>query len=265
MTQQTKLNTYKHSGTTGDLIYSLALVQHLGPGAFYLHLDQINWIGSHYYGSKPDPFHQGRMNQGDYQFLKRFIEAQPYISSFECLDSSVAITHNLDRFRPLFVHHPGNYVDVYCQAFGIDDPAQRTQIRTTPWLHLPEGASPRRVGDRDVVINRTSRWLPPQLSDQWARWRAEGLEARAIFVGLESEYHQFRAQTGLEGVPWEPTQDLLDLAQLIAGARLFIGNQSQALAVAIGLGVPYACEARKDLPPDRNECYFPNQPNSRYF
>jgi hypothetical protein len=58
---------------------------------------------------------------------------------------------------------------------------------------------------------------------------------------------------------------MLELAEVIAGAKLFIGNQSQALALAIGLGVPYHCEARQDLPLERNECYFPNQPNGNYF
>jgi hypothetical protein len=55
------------------------------------------------------------------------------------------------------------------------------------------------------------------------------------------------------------------MASLIAGAESFIGNQSAALSVAIGLGVQFWCEGRKDLPIERNECYFPKQPNGFYF
>jgi hypothetical protein len=32
-----------------------------------------------------------------------------------------------------------------------------------------------------------------------------------------------------------------------------------------GLGVDWVCEARKDLPLERNECYFPDHPCGDYF
>ena len=63
----------------------------------------------------------------------------------------------------------------------------------------------------------------------------------------------------------QPTKTLLDVAELIAGCDTFIGNQSVALSIAIGLGKEYFCEARRDLPIERNECYFPAQPNGSYF
>lgn len=254
------MKRFKHSGATGDLIYSLALMKHFGGGEFYLHLNQIDWIGQHYYGSKPNPFHQGRMTQKDFDYMKSFMLAQNYISDFKVMERNTEITHNLDRFRPLFVGHPGNYVDIYSTAFGITDPETQRMIRTEPWLTVPKP----RVEHRDVVINRTSRWLPPTLDEQWSRWRTEGLEERSTFVGLPEEYTAFCDATGWE-IPWYATPTMLDLAEVIAGAKLFIGNQSQALALAIGLGTPYFCEARRDLPLERNECYFPNQPNGRYF
>lgn len=255
------MKKFKHSGATGDLIYSLALMKHLGGGEFYLHLNQINWIGKHYYGSNPDPFHQGRMTQEDYEYMKSFMLAQSYVTDFKTLDSSTEITHNLDRFRPLFVGHPGNYVDIYSAAFNITDPGQREKIRTSPWLSVP---TPKILDGRDVVINRTQRWLPPALSEQWSRWRIEGVENRSVFVGLAQEHKTFCETTGWN-IPWYETKTMLDLASCIAGAKLFIGNQSQALALAIGLGTPYQCELRRDLPVERNECYFPNQPNGHYF
>ena len=85
-----------------------------------------------------------------------------------------------------------------------------------------------------------------------------------MFVGLPDEYTAFCAATGWD-IPFYPTNNMLELASVVAGANLFIGNQSQALALAIGLGTPYFCELRQDLPLLRNECYFPNQPNSTYF
>jgi len=67
------MKTFKHSGTLGDIVYGLALMKYFGGGDFYLHLNQVDWIGKHYYGNSPDPFHQGRMNEADFEFMKEFM------------------------------------------------------------------------------------------------------------------------------------------------------------------------------------------------
>jgi hypothetical protein len=255
------MKKFKHSGTLGDLIYSLPLVKHFGGGEFYLHLNQVDWIGRHYYGSSPDPFHRGRMTPEDLEFMRSFMESQPYITRFDALDSDTEITHNLDRFRTAFVNHPGNYVDIYSQTFGILDTRQQETLRNQPWLTVSD---PVHVPDRPYVVNRTARWCPGDTGPVWAAWRAEGADRHSVFVGLESEYRAFCQATGWE-LPHYPTPTLLDLARVIAGAEQYIGNQSAGLALAIGLGVPYACESRRDLPLERNECYFPHRPNGEYF
>jgi hypothetical protein len=58
---------------------------------------------------------------------------------------------------------------------------------------------------------------------------------------------------------------MLELAQVIAGAEHFLGNQSVALSIAQGLRVPYAFEARHDLPIERNESYFKQHTNGDVF
>jgi len=251
---------YKHSGAFGDLIYSLPIAKHFGPGKFYLHLDQINWIGQHYYGSPPNPFHKGRLTQKDFDYMEQFMMAQSYITDFRTMNKSAEITHNLDKFRPLFVGHPGNYVDVYATAFGLVDPELQKTLRNTPWIE----ADPVVNDGRTVVINRTARWTPRKLSQQWAQWQKEGYESRSIFVGLVEEHEAFQKDTGWT-VPWVQTNSMLELAELISGSELFIGNQSQALALAFGLGKTIWCEHRDDLPLERNECYFPDRDNATYF
>jgi hypothetical protein len=73
----------------------------------------MDWIGQHYYGAPPTAFHQGRMTQDDFDYMRDFMEAQEYITLFDVLDPAThEITHNLDRFRPLFVGHPTNYIDI---------------------------------------------------------------------------------------------------------------------------------------------------------
>ena len=245
--------TWKHSGTLGDLIYSLPIVKYLGGGEFYLHLDQVNFIGKFYYGSPPNPFHADRMNMKDFNFMKSFMEAQSYITKFDVLDpKTTEITHNLDKFRPAFVGHPGNYVDIYADTFNICDPEIKEMLRKTNWLTVPESKT---VEGRDVAVNRTARWTPPVLSHFWKDWKTEhDIENRAFFLGLDDEYEQFKKDTGWD-IPHQKTNTLLEVAQYIDGAEIFIGNQSMALALAIGLGVGEIwCEGRRDLPIEKNEC-----------
>ena len=252
------MNSFKHSGAFGDLIYGLPLVKHLGGGDFYLHLNQIDWVGQHYYGSKPNPFHQGRLTRADFTYMKDFMLAQDYISKFDVMDpKTTMISHNLDRFRPPFVNHPGNYIDIYLNVFGITDPAEQTQIRTTPWLTVP---TPNKVAS--LVVNRTDRWAANPIPKEWAE--AISTAPSAVFVGLPNEHEKFEKDTGVS-IDYHPTETLLEAASVIAGADVYMGNQSSGLAVAIGLGVPFCCELRRDLPRERNECYFPNQPNGQYF
>lgn len=256
-------HSFKHSGTLGDLIYSLPLVKYFGGGNFYLHLNQIDYLSKHIYGVNPPAVHAGRMNLKDYEFMKSFMQAQPYIDRFELLDPrSTEITHNLDRFRSKFAAHPGNYVDCYAGTFGIEDPAIHTQLRQTPWIAVP---SSRDLGERNIVINRTDRWIPGELSNIWKDWQSQGVDQRSIFIGLEHEYELFRNNIGW-AVPHVQVNSLLEMAELIKSSQVFIGNQSAALSLAIGMGHPDIwCEARRDLPMERNECYFPMQLGLHYF
>jgi len=257
------MNTFKHSGTLGDIVYGLAIMKHYGGGEFYLHLNQIDWIGQHYYGNKPDPFHQGRMTEKDYEFMRDFMLAQTYITDFKILNPEQdAITHNLDRFRPLFVGHPANYILTYCMAFGIKDPKHQETMIEGPWISVPE---PKSIPGKHYVVNRSPRgFTAPGCNPAWRQWLEEGADQAAVFVGLPNEYEEFKKLTGWN-LDYYPTQSMLELAQVIAGARHFLGNQSVALSIAQGLRVPYSFEARHDLPIERNESYFKQHQDGSVF
>lgn len=74
---------------------------------------------------------------------------------------------------------------------------------------------------------------------------------RAVFVGHRQEWANFTEAFGW--VPYRSTSDFLELAHVIAGADLFIGNQSAPMALAVGLGVRYIQEVFKPAP----NCIFP--------
>lgn len=257
------MKTFKHSGAGGDLIYGMSLVKSFGGGMFYLHLDQLNWIGQHYYRSPPAAYHQGRMNSKDFDFFQDFMLAQDYITGFEIFDPKKhEITHNLDKFRPLFVGHPSNYVNTYCMSFGITNPETQNLISGNTWFSVP---TPEPIPGRPMVINRTQRGFSPvQVNPRWTQWRDCGGPEQSVFVGLPDEHEYFERWLGCR-IDYRPTKTLLELAQVVAGAQEFVGNQSMALALAQGLGIPYTFERRQDLPLERNESYFPNHPQGNVF
>lgn len=256
------MKTFKHSGTLGDIIYSLPVMRALGGGEFYLHLNQVAWIAKHYYNSVPSEYHQNKMSTQDLEFMYDFMMQQSYIHKFEPLTPHIEITHNLDRFRPAFVHHPANYIQIYCEAFGINDTQTQNDIISTPWISVRQlNTKP----GRPIVVNRTARgFSPQQRNPQWDQWRSQEWDKRAVFIGLEQEYEEFRKWSSWD-LTYYPTKNLLEIAEIIAAAELFIGNQSMALALAQGLGTPYAFEHRRDLPLNRNESFFPTHTQGSTF
>jgi hypothetical protein len=57
-------------------------------------------------------------------------------------------------------------------------------------------------------------------------------------VGTEGEAAIFQTLAGSVGkfVPWVKTPTLLDLARVVAGCGVLIGNQSTPMALALGMG-----------------------------
>jgi hypothetical protein len=95
-----------------------------------------------------------------------------------------------------------------------------------PWLTVQP--SPGFTGR--IVINKTHRY--PNNLFPWKEL-VNTFSREMIFVGLESEHRDFCQKYGK--VDYHKTMDMLDVAQVIAGSDLFIGNQSSPNAIAEGL------------------------------
>ena len=75
------MKTFKHSGTLGDLIYSLYMVKKMGGGEFKVAIENIERCVAKY-GYRPedvDPQHKGRFTEQDYAWLQPLLERQSYI------------------------------------------------------------------------------------------------------------------------------------------------------------------------------------------
>lgn len=251
--------TYRHSGTLGDLIYSLSIVKKMTPGKFLVALNNIENCVSQY-GYRPDevaPEHRGRFTEKDFEWLKPLLKRQSYIQEVGTwqqgdLEPSV----DLDRFRgTLFRGFEGNYVEAYHRAFNIPF---ATEDYSTTWLE----ADPKRIAS--IVISRTSRYLDPNGDAIWKNIVNDvDLKSTAVFVGTEKEHQDFE-QAVEKNIPYYPVSDFLELANVVAGADFVMANQNFVYSLAMGLGKQTLLETIKIKPLQYNECYFPRD-NTQYF
>ena len=250
---------FRHSGTVGDLIYSLSVVKKMGGGHFDVAIGNIeNCVAQ--YGYRPDevdPMHQGRFTERDFKLLYPLLRRQSYINTVtQWHPGDTEPDVDLDQFRGvLFRGFEGNYVQAYHMTFGL--PFTSEALNET-WLE----ADANKVAP--VVINRTFRYRCPDGTGAWQNLLEQAqIVNNGIFVGTLDEHEDFVKSTGFR-VQYYPVKDFKELADVIAGADLFMGNQSAAYSVAMGLGKASVLETIKIKPLVNNECYFPRD-NCQYF
>ena len=253
------MTTYRHSGTLGDLIYSLSVVKKMEPGRFMVAINNIENCVSQY-GYRPeevDPAHRGRFTTQDYEWLMPLLERQSYITdtcTWHQGDPEPDV--DLDRFRgTLFRGFEGNYVQAYHIAFGL--PFMMSDYDTT-WLDADANTV------APIVISRTARYQDPTGDTRWREIVKDvDLQDTAIFVGTPTEHRAFEVATG-KVVPYHPVRDFLELANIVAGADLVMANQNFVYSLAMGLGKSSLLETIKIKPLQNNECFFPRT-NVQYF
>lgn len=211
-----RANRFHHSGDLGDVVYSLPTIRELGGGDVFLTPDNRTPMST-----------REKMNPGRAELLRALLTAQPYIRSVEFCEEMPAVDYDLNQMRMLLRHERldltrgFNLARVFLRAFGL--PLHHDE---EAWLTVPA----HRLPDTPVVINRTLRYR-----DAGFDWKhlLRQCQGRCVFIGTKDEHDDFCRVVG--EVPYLPTANLFEAAQIIAGARLFVGNQSCAFAIAEGL------------------------------
>ena len=247
---------YKHSGTFGDLIYSLFAVERMGGGTIAIALNNIeNCVSDYAYKPEEvDEAHRGRFTQADFDMLKPLLLAQPYIDDVIVWDGTHDV--DLDKFRGvLFRGFEGNYVQAMCMTHDLEF---KIEDYDKTWLT----AATNKVSP--IVVNRTLRYRDMEQGDAvWRKMYNDGtMGETAIFLGNEREHEDFINMIG--PIQHYAVKNLLEMAAVINGADLFVGNQSVAYSLAMGMGKTSVLETIKIKPLHNNECFFPRN-NITYF
>lgn len=263
-----KNKTFLHPGTFGDTIYGMNVVKLLGGGDVYIKWNGMNEIAWNAFGALDAGIHAGRYNQQDLEFLFPLLDAQKYIKNLrvwrnEDIDYDLG---NHYKFTTGPAGWQGNQTECYGLVCGVDIHKHRKEFLQEAWL---DPVKPIKIPGKSVVLNWTGRYIyDNQPNPKYAEWLANGLEDQAIFLGTKAECDAFNTQYKCN-IPYHGVTDMLEMARIIQGAELTIGNQSAVLAVAIGLGKTFYCESRKDFanyksPHGYGDVWFPRV-NSYYF
>jgi len=202
------MKIFKHRCKLGDIIYSLPVIKHMGGGVLYLDPDSPHFPNQH------DIWVER------FQWLIPLLRRQPYIEHVKVwegepyevdLDDYMKTTHLTKGDRV-------SIVDNHFIAQGFEP------VPYNPWLHAC-GMSRLNA----TIVANSNNHHDPELD--WRKY----IKGNELFVGTEKEADEFadRCEHRLRNIVCE---NALQLAEIIKGAEIFMGNQSLPLAIALGLG-----------------------------
>jgi hypothetical protein len=259
------MKSFTHSGSTGDVLSSLAVVKILGGGDFYLRLNNMDKVAQSL-GWGGAGRHTGRMTQRDFDHLEPLMKVQPCINQFLVWNGE-----NVDYEFEKQVHHhnppgwPRSFTRQYADAVGLDLESFHQELDVQPFLFADKEY---RVPGRSIMISR-NRWylegiVHPGKVEAWLTWKEAGLADQAFYCGHPEEHEWFEKTLDIK-IPYVPTEDCLELARYMKGAEMVIANQSMPGTMAVSMGKTCWIETRKNVDLMQNEIYYPYKINAHYF
>lgn len=201
-----EINTYKHSGSYGDMIFSLPTVIASGGGDYYLRKDMVPQIG-------------------------RLFEAQPYMKVKVLNDvewKAFKPTHDLDLFRG---SDKLSIVAMHLDAFKLTFDVKQPYLFNIPAKQIAK-----------IVINDSGGKTNSKFPGHTLNWSLlKPHEKDCVFIGFQHEYEEFKEYRKLN-VDFYKIEDLYEWAQIIQGSQLYIGNMTSGQCMAEGLKKPYCVD-----------------------
>lgn len=175
---------------------------------------------------------------------------QPYIHEVKIIQPGDYVDWASEGFRMASYVHGQTLMQAHLNHLIKTKGIGQNFNSNDPWLKV----EPSLKSKGRIVCNRTGRYRGEYF--QWAKLVAH-YRHRLLFVGLHHEWREFIGHFGY--VEFAPTKNMLEVAQLIAGAELFVGNQSCANAIAEGLKQSLIQEVSPKFP----DCIF-KRPNAQH-
>lgn len=211
--------TFRHAGDIGDIIYSMPVMRAFGGGALLI---------------EAASYTRQRLTPDKWCGLNELLIRQPYVQDVRPWRPAEPTNYNLNDFRARLFQalkagygkekHLGHWM---CEAHGVPIHAMDTQ-----WLTIDDPIEAASVvfarsgaGRNGVNVYHNQRFPWFRVCQKYGK--------DAVFIGTTEEHDVFCAAFG--PIPHYKTPTLLEAARVIAGAKLFVGNQSAPHAIAEGL------------------------------
>lgn len=209
---------FSHSGHTGDVIYAMPAMYALAKGRkinLYLRLNQP---ATEFTKKMRHPNGNVMLTEKSVKLFAPLLSKQPGINTFAALGNE-KVHYDLSMFKAFpFDYRMSSITRYFLFTFGVSFPLDQ------PWLQVTPDAS---FNDA-VVLARSSRYRTPGID-----YSILQKYPRVVFVGLPDEFEDMRPH--VPHMEYKSVNDFYELAAVIAGSRLFIGNQSFPFALAEAL------------------------------
>lgn len=238
---------FKHSGHAGDVIYAIPAMKALAKGKkihLYFELYQPN---RDFTRQMQHPNGNVMLTEKTVALFAPLMAAQPEISYFGAWKGE-PIHYDLTLFRSFpFDYRMYSISRWYFLTFAVSADLGK------PWLQIV----PDNRYAQTIVLARSSRYHALNISYAFL-----STYQNLVFVGVPEEYEAMKAE--IPELIYQPVSNFAELAAIIAGCQLFIGNQSfpfslaEALKVKRILEVYYQCPNVIPEGPDAYDfCYQP--------
>jgi hypothetical protein len=211
------MKTFKHSGNAGDIIYSLPCIKsHSNKAIIQLALD----VPLEYKAYHPNGGVQ--LNKTMFDMLRPLLNYQEYVHETKIWDGS-PVDYDLDIFRKagLDLSH-GDIITWYNHVYPFIADLSKSWLKAS--AYLPE------YSDKIVLVH-SHRYHSPLINYQFM----QDYKDRIVFLGVEKEHEDFQAK--YFNVERVVVNDFLEMANIIASCKLFVGNQTMGYAIAEALKV----------------------------
>ena len=214
-------NKFHHSGDLGDIIYSLPIIKELGGGCLILTADYDKM-------EIRDP-----MTEEKALMLKELLSDQDYITYVGHAPKKPSdIDYDLNDSRIDFIKWgSGEFsheeIEILRNRLLTEHYERFYNLNYTYINQFYYPKSLIKIIDYPIIVNRTFRYR----NDKFP-WNeiVKKYGDKIMFVGSDKEYEDFVKNFGY--VKYKNTPTYKKLMQVIAGAKLFIGNQSFPYSIA---------------------------------
>lgn len=207
----------KHSGNSGDIIYSLPYVKGVSNGQdvkLFLQANQPVDFSDKF----KHPLGRFRLNEKMIEMIKPLFLAQDWISECDFYEKQhIDIDLDLVREAPLPVTKiclPRWYFIVFGATYDL----------SAPWLKVVPDESVKET----IIIARSNRYHGHKINYSFLKKYPD-----IQFLGVEDEFADMKKM--IPQIKFRPVSDFLEMASIISGCHLFIGNQSFPFAIAEAL------------------------------